>query len=100
MSFDREEPGFRQDAAIRGEAADPAAGRDHPMARHDDRERVSCESLPNGARRARDAGTARVDNTTIKAVINTAARAFWWRKLLETGAYATAEEPKRSIRPT
>jgi hypothetical protein len=59
MSFDREEPGFRQDAAIRGEAADPAAGRDHPMARHDDRERVSCESLPDGARRTRDAGPFR-----------------------------------------
>jgi hypothetical protein len=34
MAFDREEPGFRQHAAIRGETADPAAGRDNPMARH------------------------------------------------------------------
>jgi hypothetical protein len=52
-AFDREEPGFRCDAAIRRETADPAAGRDHPMARHDNRKRVSGERLPNGASRAR-----------------------------------------------
>ncbi len=56
MAFDCKEPEFRRDAAIRRETADPAAGRDHPMARHDDRKRVSCESLPNGASRARGAG--------------------------------------------
>jgi len=50
MAFDREQPEFRRGAAIRGKAADPAAGRDHPMARHDDRERISCESLPNPRR--------------------------------------------------
>ncbi len=59
MAFDREEPGFRRDAALRGETADPAAGRDHPMARHDDRKRVSRESLPNRASRARGAGPCR-----------------------------------------
>jgi hypothetical protein len=59
MIFDREEPQFRRGAAIRGETADPAAGRDHPMARHDDRERVSGECLPNGARRACGAGPCR-----------------------------------------
>ena len=59
MAFDREEPGFRQDAAIRRETADPAAGRYHPMARHDDRKRVSCESLPDRASRARGADPCR-----------------------------------------
>jgi hypothetical protein len=49
MAFDREQPEFRRGAPVRGKAADPAADRDHPMARHDDRKRISCESLPNGA---------------------------------------------------
>ncbi len=56
MAFDREEPEFCRNAAIRREIADPAAGRDHPMARHDGRIRVSCERLPNGASRARGTG--------------------------------------------
>ena len=59
MAFDREQPEFRPGAAIRGKAADPAAGRDHPMARHDDRERISCESLPNGASRTCGASLCR-----------------------------------------
>ena len=51
-AFDREQAELRRDATIRGEAADLAAGREHAMARHDDRERVSPECLPYGARRA------------------------------------------------
>src|ERR1700716_1712098 len=43
------------------------------------------------ARDGSDAGTAprhRIDNTMVKAI----ARAFRWRKLLETGVYGTVEE--------
>jgi len=51
-ALDREEAELGRDAAVRGEAADLAAGREHAMARHYDRERVSRERLPHGARRA------------------------------------------------
>ena len=38
----------------------------------------------------------RVDGTIVKALI----RAFRWRKLLETGRYATIEEPADGVRGT
>ena len=44
---------------LRGEAADLAAGGEHAMARHDDRERIAPERLPDGARRARRAEARR-----------------------------------------
>src|SRR5215831_11020887 len=49
-AFDREEAQLGGDAAIGGEAAGLAAGREHAMARHDERERVSPERLPDVAR--------------------------------------------------
>ena len=51
-AFDREQAELGRDAAVGGEAAELAAGREHAMARHDDRERVAPERLPHGARRA------------------------------------------------
>ena len=51
-TFDREQPELRRDAAVGGEAADLSPGREHAMARHDDRERVSPQGLAHGARRA------------------------------------------------
>src|SRR5712691_2258733 len=48
-ALDRQEAELRRDAAPRGEAADLAAGRDHAMARHDDRKRVLSERLPHVA---------------------------------------------------
>jgi hypothetical protein len=50
--FDRQHPQLRRDAAVGGEATQLTAGREHAMARHDDRKRVSSERLPDGARRA------------------------------------------------
>src|SRR5206468_12723698 len=49
---DREETELRHDAAVGGEAAYLAAGSEHAMAWHDDRERVSPERLTHGSGRA------------------------------------------------
>src|SRR5439155_5301892 len=51
-AFDREEPELRRDAAVGGEAAGLAAGGEHAMARHHDREWVSPERLAHGAGQA------------------------------------------------
>ena len=53
--LDRQQPALGRGAAPGREAAEPAAGRDHAMARHDDRERVLPERLAHVARRARRA---------------------------------------------
>ena len=52
-AFDREQPQLRRDAAMRRESSGPARGRKHAMTRDDDRERVTTESLPDGASGAR-----------------------------------------------
>src|SRR5262249_28866305 len=49
-AVDREEPQLGRDAAVGGQAAGLAPGREHAMARHDERERVSSERLPDVAR--------------------------------------------------
>src|SRR6516162_2439536 len=49
-AFDREQAQLGGDAAVGGEAAGLPAGGEHAMARHDDRERVSSERLPDVAR--------------------------------------------------
>src|SRR5499427_3512692 len=49
-AFDREQAQLGGDAAVGGEAAGLAAGGEHAMARHDERERVSSERLPDVAR--------------------------------------------------
>src|SRR5262249_14073061 len=49
-AFDREQAQLGRHAAVGGEAAGLAAGREHAMARHDDRERVASERLPDVAR--------------------------------------------------
>src|SRR5262245_52542318 len=51
-AFDREQPQFGRDSAIGGESAGLAAGGEHAMARHDERERVSPERLSDVAREA------------------------------------------------
>src|SRR5215475_10274378 len=51
-AFDREQAQLGRHAAIGGETAGLAAGREHAMARHDERERVSPERLPDVAREA------------------------------------------------
>src|SRR6266436_8285715 len=48
-ALDRQHAALRGDAPLRGKAADLAAGGEHAMARHDDRERISAERLPDGA---------------------------------------------------
>ena len=50
--LDRQKLKLGRDAAVRREATDPAAGSEHTMAWHDDREWVTTEGLPNGARGA------------------------------------------------
>src|SRR5262249_30745300 len=62
-AFDREEAELGRDASPRGEAAGLAAGGDHPMAGHDDRERVLGERLPHVARRLRRTAESRRDRT-------------------------------------
>src|SRR5215813_4105468 len=49
-AFNREQAQLGRHAAVGGEAAGLAAGREHAMARYDDRERVSPERLPDVAR--------------------------------------------------
>src|SRR5215472_15650916 len=49
-AFDREQAQLGRHATVGGEAAGLAAGREHAMARYDDRERVSPERLPDVAR--------------------------------------------------
>src|SRR5215470_15079197 len=49
-AFDREQAQLGRHAAVGGEAAGLAAGREHAMARHDDWERVASERLPDVAR--------------------------------------------------
>src|SRR5712692_10566367 len=51
-AFDCEHTKLCCDAALRRETADLAAGCEHAMTRYHDRERVSSESLADGARRA------------------------------------------------
>ena len=55
-ALDREHAELRADAAVGGEAAHLAAGGEHAMAGHDDRERVAAEGLADGACGARRAG--------------------------------------------
>src|SRR5215510_1319230 len=49
-AFNREQAHLGRHAAVGGEAAGLAAGREHAMARHDERERVSPKRLPDVAR--------------------------------------------------
>jgi len=49
-TFDREQSKLGRDSTVRREAADSAAGREHAMARHDDRKRITSERLANRAR--------------------------------------------------
>src|SRR5271170_3381171 len=51
-AFDREEAAFGHNSALGRKTADLAAGGEHAMARDNDRERVSPERLPHGARGA------------------------------------------------
>src|SRR5262249_39115705 len=48
-AFDRQHSLFCRDTALSGKAADLAAGGEHAMTRHDDRERVAPERLPDRA---------------------------------------------------
>ena len=58
-ALDREHAELRAGAAVGGEAAHLAAGGEHAMAGHDDRERVAAEGLADGACGARRAGACR-----------------------------------------
>src|SRR5262245_18401956 len=49
-AFNREQAQLGRPAAVGGEAAGLAAGREHAMARHDDRKRVAPERLPDVVR--------------------------------------------------
>jgi len=49
-AFDLQQPPFRLDATNGREATGLAASRDHPMTRHDDRERIAPECLPDRSR--------------------------------------------------
>jgi hypothetical protein len=51
-ALDGQQPQLGGDAAVGREPADPAVRGEHAMARHDDRERILAERLPDGARRA------------------------------------------------
>src|SRR5262245_19796466 len=48
-AFDRQHAALCRDAALRREASDFAAGSEHAMAWHDNRERIAAERLTNGA---------------------------------------------------
>src|SRR6266478_615300 len=50
-ALDRQHAALGGDAPLGGKAADLAAGGEHAMARHYDRERISAERLPDRARR-------------------------------------------------
>ena len=77
-AFEREQAQLRRDAAVRREAAELAAGREHAVAGHDDRERVAPEGLTHGAR-----GAGRADPSGDLAVGERRARRDRARRLVD-----------------